>query len=47
MSGVTASLTMRPNDNGTLAAGASTGFGFTVMKNGTGTAPVIGSCTAS
>lgn len=40
-------MTMRPNGNGTLAAGASTSFGFTVMKNGTGTAPAIGSCTAS
>lgn len=40
-------MSMRPNGNGGLAAGASTSFGFTVMKNGTGTAPVVGSCTAS
>ncbi|WP_234333795.1 endo-1,4-beta-xylanase [Streptomyces viridochromogenes] len=40
-------MTMRPNGNGSLAAGASTSFGFTVMKNGTSTAPAIGSCTAS
>ncbi|MER6676699.1 endo-1,4-beta-xylanase [Streptomyces sp. NPDC000983] len=40
-------MTMRPNGNGTLAAGASTSFGFTVMKNGNSAAPVLGSCTAS
>ncbi|WHM40742.1 endo-1,4-beta-xylanase [Streptomyces sp. BPTC-684] len=40
-------MTMRPNGNGNLAAGASTSFGFTVMRNGTSTPPVLGSCTAS
>jgi endo-1,4-beta-xylanase len=40
-------MTMKPNGNGNLAAGASTSFGFTVMKNGTSTPPVIGACTAS
>ncbi|MFJ1967723.1 endo-1,4-beta-xylanase [Streptomyces sp. NPDC087903] len=40
-------MTMKPNGNGTLAAGASTSFGFTVMKNGSGAAPTLGSCTAS
>ncbi|MBC2907840.1 endo-1,4-beta-xylanase [Streptomyces cupreus] len=40
-------MTMRPNGNGSLAAGASTSFGFTVMKNGNSAAPVLGSCTAS
>jgi len=40
-------MTMRPNGNGTLAAGASTTFGFTVMANGNWTAPRLGSCTAS
>jgi endo-1,4-beta-xylanase len=40
-------MTMKPNGNGSLAAGASTSFGFTVMKNGSGAAPVLGSCTAS
>ncbi|AJP04596.1 1,4-beta-xylanase [Streptomyces cyaneogriseus subsp. noncyanogenus] len=40
-------MTMKPNGNGSLAAGASTSFGFTVMKNGTSTPPVIGACTAS
>ncbi|GAB3106522.1 endo-1,4-beta-xylanase [Streptomyces calidiresistens] len=40
-------MTMRPNGNGNLAAGASTSFGFTVMANGTWTAPTIGACTAS
>ncbi|MDO0924287.1 endo-1,4-beta-xylanase [Streptomyces sp. TG1A-8] len=40
-------MTMRPNGNGTLSAGASTSFGFTVMKNGSSAAPVIGACTAS
>ncbi|WP_371667580.1 endo-1,4-beta-xylanase [Streptomyces sp. NBC_00289] len=40
-------MTMKPNGNGTLAAGASTSFGFTVMKNGSGAAPTLGACTAS
>ena len=40
-------MTMKPNGNGSLAAGASTSFGFTVMKNGSTAAPVLGSCTAS
>ncbi len=40
-------MTVKPNGNGSLAAGASTSFGFTVMKNGSTAAPVLGSCTAS
>ncbi|MFJ8648863.1 endo-1,4-beta-xylanase [Streptomyces sp. NPDC093546] len=40
-------MTMRPNGNGSLAAGASTSFGFTVMTNGNTSAPVLGGCTAS
>ncbi|MDQ1034275.1 endo-1,4-beta-xylanase [Streptomyces sp. V3I8] len=40
-------MTMKPNGNGNLAAGASTSFGFTVMKNGNSAAPAIGSCSAS
>ncbi|GGL92614.1 beta-xylanase [Streptomyces fumigatiscleroticus] len=41
-------MTVRPAGwNGQLAAGASTSFGFTVTKNGSSTAPVIGACTAS
>ncbi|MDO0938861.1 endo-1,4-beta-xylanase [Streptomyces sp. DG2A-72] len=36
-----------PSGNGPLAAGASTSFGFTVMKNGNTAAPTLGSCTAS
>lgn len=40
-------MTMRPNGNGSLAAGASTSFGFTVMTNGNTSAPAIGACTAS
>ncbi|MFE6973205.1 endo-1,4-beta-xylanase [Streptomyces sp. NPDC057682] len=40
-------MTMRPNGNGGLAAGASTSFGFTVMTNGNTSAPAIGACTAS
>ncbi|MBA9006378.1 endo-1,4-beta-xylanase [Thermomonospora cellulosilytica] len=40
-------MTMRPNGNGALAAGQSTSFGFTVMANGTWSAPRIGGCTAS
>ncbi|WP_030618929.1 endo-1,4-beta-xylanase [Streptomyces achromogenes] len=33
--------------NGSLAADASTSFGFTVMKNGNSAAPTLGTCTAS
>ncbi|MGW1028445.1 endo-1,4-beta-xylanase [Streptomyces sp. NPDC002577] len=40
-------MTMKPNGNGSLAAGASTSFGFTVMTNGNTSAPIIGACTAS
>ncbi|MFJ2174009.1 endo-1,4-beta-xylanase [Streptomyces sp. NPDC087851] len=40
-------MTMRPNGNGTLAAGATTSFGFTVMANGEWSAPTVGACTAS
>jgi endo-1,4-beta-xylanase len=40
-------MTMRPNGNGTLAAGASTSFGFTVMANGNWSTPQLGACTAS
>ncbi|GAB2931538.1 endo-1,4-beta-xylanase [Streptomyces mayteni] len=40
-------LTMRPNGNGSLTAGASTSFGFTVMANGNWTAPTLGSCVAT
>ncbi|MET7599262.1 endo-1,4-beta-xylanase [Streptomyces sp. NPDC005496] len=40
-------MTMRPNGNGSLAAGASTSFGFTVMTNGNTSPPLLGSCTAS
>jgi endo-1,4-beta-xylanase len=40
-------MTMRPNGNGALAAGASTSFGFTVMANGNWSTPQIGACTAS
>jgi endo-1,4-beta-xylanase len=40
-------MTMKPNGNGSLAAGGSTSFGFTVMKNGSTAAPVVGGCTAS
>lgn len=40
-------MTMRPNGNGNVAAGASTSFGFTVMKNGNSSAPSVGSCSAS
>ncbi|MGV9283867.1 endo-1,4-beta-xylanase [Streptomyces sp. NPDC003730] len=40
-------LTVRPSWNGTLAAGASTSFGFTVAKNGSDAAPTVGGCTAS
>ncbi|MFI0036820.1 endo-1,4-beta-xylanase [Streptomyces mutabilis] len=40
-------MTARPSWNGTLAAGASTSFGFTVAKNGSDAAPVVGGCTVS
>ncbi len=40
-------MTMRPNGNGNLAAGASTTFGFTVMANGNWTTPRLGACTVS
>ncbi|MEU5624787.1 MULTISPECIES: endo-1,4-beta-xylanase [Streptomyces] len=40
-------MTVRPSWNGTLAAGASTSFGFTVAKNGSDAAPAVGTCTAS
>jgi endo-1,4-beta-xylanase len=40
-------MTMKPNGNGSLAAGASTSFGFTVTTNGNTTAPKLGGCTAS
>ncbi|MGW4115712.1 polysaccharide deacetylase family protein, partial [Actinosynnema sp. NPDC004786] len=34
-------MTMKPNGNGSLAAGASTTFGFTVMANGQWRAPTV------
>ncbi|ODA70602.1 Endo-1,4-beta-xylanase A precursor [Streptomyces sp. AVP053U2] len=40
-------MTMRPNGNGSLAAGASTSFGFTVMTNGNTTPPNVGARTTS
>ncbi|WP_308289587.1 cellulose binding domain-containing protein [Streptomyces muensis] len=40
-------MTMKPNGNGGLVVGASTSFGFTVMKNGASTTPAIGARTAS
>ncbi|MGC9438229.1 endo-1,4-beta-xylanase [Streptomyces sp. WG5] len=40
-------MTARPSWNGSLAAGASTTFGFTVAKNGSDAAPTVGACTAS
>lgn len=40
-------MTMRPNGNGSLPAGGSTSFGFTVMTNGNTTPPRAGACTAS
>ncbi|MGW0784841.1 endo-1,4-beta-xylanase [Streptomyces sp. NPDC002913] len=40
-------MTVKPTWNGTLAAGASTSFGFTVTTNGSTAAPVVGACTAS
>ncbi|MFI9428981.1 cellulose binding domain-containing protein [Streptomyces achromogenes] len=39
--------TVRSTYNGNLAAGASTSFGFMVMKNGNEAAPTLGTCTAS
>ncbi|MEV7175113.1 endo-1,4-beta-xylanase [Kitasatospora sp. NPDC093679] len=39
-------MTMKPNGNGNLAAGASTSFGFTVASNGNTTAPKVAACTA-
>ncbi|MFD9740445.1 endo-1,4-beta-xylanase [Umezawaea sp. NPDC059074] len=39
-------MTMKPNGNGSLAAGASTTFGFTVMANGQWSAPAV-TCRAS
>ncbi|MFF0164884.1 hypothetical protein [Streptomyces prasinus] len=40
-------MTVRPDGNGSLAPGASTGFGFTVMTNGNTAPPAVGACTAS
>ncbi|WP_086728555.1 endo-1,4-beta-xylanase [Streptomyces carpinensis] len=40
-------MTVRPTYNADLAAGASTSFGFTVQKNGSSSAPTVGTCTAS
>ncbi|MFC8595170.1 endo-1,4-beta-xylanase [Streptomyces atroolivaceus] len=40
-------MTVRPAWNGSLAAGASTTFGFTVTTNGSTSAPAVGACTAS
>ncbi|MET7368881.1 endo-1,4-beta-xylanase [Streptomyces sp. NPDC005566] len=40
-------MTVKPSNNGNLAAGASTSFGFTVATNGNTSAPAVGSCTAS
>jgi endo-1,4-beta-xylanase len=40
-------LTVRSSYNGSVAAGASTSFGFTVMKNGSEAVPTVGACTAS
>ncbi|MEV6958130.1 endo-1,4-beta-xylanase [Streptomyces sp. NPDC051207] len=40
-------MTMKPSWNGSLAAGATTSFGFSVAKNGSSTPPVVGTCTAS
>ncbi|MEV2247368.1 endo-1,4-beta-xylanase [Streptomyces sp. NPDC049970] len=40
-------MTVKPSWNGTLAAGASTSFGFTVTTNGNSSAPAMGTCTAS
>ncbi|MFD8803427.1 endo-1,4-beta-xylanase [Streptomyces atroolivaceus] len=40
-------MTVRPTWNGSLAAGSSTTFGFTVTTNGSTSAPAVGACTAS
>ncbi|MFJ9200696.1 cellulose binding domain-containing protein [Streptomyces flaveolus] len=40
-------MTVRPSGNGSLAAGTSTSFGFTVAKNGSTTAPAVGTRTAA
>ncbi|MEU6883732.1 endo-1,4-beta-xylanase [Streptomyces viridosporus] len=40
-------MTVRSSWNGTLEAGASTSFGFTVNRNGGSTPPQVGACTAS
>lgn len=40
-------MTVKPNGNGSLAAGASTTFGFTTMTNGGSGTPTIVSCSAS
>ncbi|MBT2411277.1 endo-1,4-beta-xylanase [Streptomyces sp. ISL-12] len=40
-------MTVEPSWNGSLAAGASTSFGFTVAKNGSGAVPAVGACAAS
>ncbi len=39
--------TVRPSWNGTVPAGGSTTFGFTVSTGGNWTAPALGACTAS
>ncbi|ONK10208.1 Exoglucanase/xylanase precursor [Streptomyces sp. MP131-18] len=39
-------MTMRPSGNGSVQAGGSTSFGFTVMANGEWSPPALGSCTA-
>ncbi|WP_457458402.1 endo-1,4-beta-xylanase [Streptomyces sp. TE5632] len=40
-------MTVRSSWNGTVAAGSSTSFGFTVTRNGNSTPPQLGPCTAS
>ncbi|MEU8707869.1 endo-1,4-beta-xylanase [Streptomyces sp. NPDC048565] len=45
--GYNGEVTVKPAGNGTLAAGASTTFGFTVATNGSTSAPVVGACTSS
>lgn len=40
-------MTMTPNGNGSLAAGGTTSFGFTVMTHGNTAPPTVGACTAS
>ncbi|MFC5013760.1 MULTISPECIES: cellulose binding domain-containing protein [Streptomyces] len=40
-------MTVRASGNGALAAGASTGFGFTATGNGGDAAPSVNTCTAS